>query len=153
MSPSALKCHHYLPGCGMQNVEQLMLSPDFILASWPCGLVWYYSGIIWTLFAQNEMSLMYLVALYDCKYFDVYCWLCWGLFVRHWCAEVLDNKAADGERMACSLSARLIESLTDHEKQRQDLRDNMKTHKYSIVYNIMHQWKKFSVFVVLLAGS
>ncbi len=76
---------------------------------------------------------MYLIVSYNCKYLDVYCWLCWGLFVRRCWVEVLYNKAADGEMMACFMSSRLIESFTDHEKQRQDLRDNMKMHKYSIL--------------------
>lgn len=93
---------------------------------------------------------MYLVELYDSECFDVYRWLCWRL----WCVEVLDNRAADGEIMAFSLSARLIESFTDHEKQIQDLRDNMKTHKYCIVYNTMQPWTKYkSRQVYFVAGS
>jgi len=55
MSPSILKCYHYVPGCGMQNVEQLCC--HLISVCHYSRVTWHEiqlrEGLLWGSFSQN----------------------------------------------------------------------------------------------------
>ncbi len=98
-----------------------------MLSSWCCHLilVWHHGRVAWCGIIQE----FYGPCLHKTKCFNVSHCIVWlqvlrclllimlRTVVRRCWVEVLYNKAADGEMMACFMSSRLIESFTDHEKQ------------------------------------